>query len=90
MTVAEQIALMCDSEDVKLLDIGVVARWLAENTEVPDPLDAAKELIAEQVTAGLATFRLMDLRAFIAEIKASRPPAPEAVEPWHGQASATD
>ncbi|AYB70612.1 hypothetical protein SEA_SERENDIPITOUS_71 [Mycobacterium phage Serendipitous] len=80
MELREQIALMCESDSVKLRGIGVIAATMSalddrrEAGEVIDYLDAAKAVIAAQTEAGLATFRLLDLRAFIAEIKHSLNP----------------
>lgn len=72
---ADKIAAMCEHDSVKLHDIGVIAAAMSAVDdrrgagETIDYIDAAKAVIAAQTEAGLATFRLMDLRAFIAEIK---------------------
>ncbi|AGT12807.1 hypothetical protein PHELEMICH_69 [Mycobacterium phage Phelemich] len=80
MELREQIAAMCDSDSVKLRDIGVIAATLDALDdrrgagEVIDYLDAAKAVIKAQTEAGLATFRLLDLQAFIADLKHSLNP----------------
>ncbi|QBI96432.1 hypothetical protein SEA_DONNY_74 [Mycobacterium phage Donny] len=85
MELREQIAAMCESDSVKLRDIGVIAAALDAIDdrrgagEVIDYIAAAKLVIKSQTEAGLATFRLMDLQAFIAEIKQRVDPSTQAL-----------
>lgn len=71
---------MRGSDNVKLLDIGVIATWLLEQPwtfcdgdgiEEFDAIEAAKSLIQAQTDAGLGTFVLSELHAFIDGIKTS-------------------
>lgn len=62
MMQSETLAKMVSSDDVRQRDRGVIATWLAENTDVPDVLDAAEELIKAQGKAGLWTFLASDVR----------------------------
>ena len=63
---AENLALMSVSEDVHLRGVGVVGTWLSENTEIPDPIEAAKELFTTMGKADLVTLIRADLEAFVA------------------------
>ena len=58
-------ALMAQSDDVRLRGRGVIALWLAENTDIPDVLDAAEELIDAMGKADLLTALRSDLDNFI-------------------------
>lgn len=68
----EVLAQMAQSADVRIRGRGVIAQWLAENTEIPDVLEAAQELIKTMGEAGLVTMIKADLNAFIGDIKAKR------------------
>lgn len=67
MTADEQaqiLAKMVSSDDVRLRDRGVIATWLAENTDVSDVLEAAEKLIKAQGDAGLWTFLASDVNGW--------------------------
>ncbi len=73
---ADVLAQMRESDDVKLRDIGVIAGWLVELMEHHglddmgiDAIEAAKSLIRAQSEAGLATFVVADLTAFIGGLR---------------------
>jgi hypothetical protein len=59
---AEVLTQMVESPKVRTRDLGVIATWLAENTEVPDVLDAAEELLKAQWDAGLCTMFFADVK----------------------------
>ena len=50
--------------------VGVIAWWLNDNTDVPDPLAAAAQLIAAMTAAGLITFLKTDLDQYLNELRA--------------------
>lgn len=72
---SETIAWMLSSDSVRLLDVGAIAAVLVEadvrdgDGNVLDALDLAKRIIKAQTDAGLGTFVLAELRAFIDGIK---------------------
>lgn len=63
---AEALTLMAASDDVSQRGVGVVGTWLSENTEIPDPIEAAKELFAAMGQADLVTLIRAELEAFVA------------------------
>jgi len=50
--------------------VGVIAWWLNDNTDVPDPLGAAAQLIAAMTAAGLITFLKTDLDQYLNDLRA--------------------
>ena len=65
---AQAFAMMRDHPQVRLRAIGVIGSWLRNNTGVVDPYAEAKSLISMMTDAGLATFLLSDLQAFVDDI----------------------
>jgi hypothetical protein len=67
VTEAEVIEWMRTSERVRQRDIGVIAKWLAENygDSKDNFVEAAKDLIKAQTEAGLGTFILDEHRQFV-------------------------
>jgi hypothetical protein len=65
---AEVLAQMAQSDDVRKRGRAVIALWLADNTEMPDVLDAADELIKAMGDAELLTFIKADLDRHIQSI----------------------
>lgn len=72
MVERERLAQMVQSGDVRTRGLGVVALWLDDNTDIPDPIAAATELIRAELDAGLVTVILDDLHAHIDAIKAEQ------------------
>lgn len=66
---AELLAKLVASDDVRQRGLGVIATWLAENTEIPDVIVAARELIKAEGDAGLVTAIKTDLDSYIEGIR---------------------
>ena len=67
----EVLKQMAQSDDVRKRGRGVIALWLSENTEIPDVLEAADDLIKATCDAELRTFIKSDLDRYI-EDRANR------------------
>lgn len=59
---AAVLGQMINSDNVRQRDHGVIANWLAENTEIPNVFEAAEALIQTQLNAGLLTFLASDVK----------------------------
>jgi len=87
---AEQLDQMIASDNVRMRDLGVIAKWLAEHFDnVGDPILAARSLIKAQTAAGLGTFVVAEVQQVMRDVAArARRKAEQTtdVEPYHGKA----
>jgi len=58
---ADALAQMTQSDDVRKRGRGVIGTWLADNTDIPDVLEATEGLIEAERAAGLVTMIKDDL-----------------------------